>query len=78
MKKILIIDANPSKFSYTSCLAEEYEINAKEKGYKAVCGVDEAGRGPLCGPLTFLHNFFWTFRIRYGKFIYIFSPGDDL
>ena len=28
----------------------QYEINAKEKGYKAVCGVDEAGRGPLAGP----------------------------
>ncbi len=22
-----------------------------EKGYKYVCGVDEAGRGPLCGPV---------------------------
>ncbi len=29
----------------------EYEINAKERGYKAVCGVDEAGRGPLAGPV---------------------------
>lgn len=29
----------------------QYEINAKEKGYKAVCGVDEAGRGPLAGPV---------------------------
>lgn len=28
-----------------------YEINAKNKGYKAVCGVDEAGRGPLAGPV---------------------------
>ncbi len=28
-----------------------YEINAKLKGYKAVCGVDEAGRGPLAGPV---------------------------
>ncbi len=27
------------------------EIAAKEKGYKAVCGVDEAGRGPLAGPV---------------------------
>ena len=34
MKKILIIDANPSKFSYTSCLAEEYEINAKKSGFE--------------------------------------------
>ncbi len=29
----------------------EYEINAKNKGYSAVCGVDEAGRGPLAGPV---------------------------
>ncbi len=28
-----------------------YEINAKLKGYNAVCGVDEAGRGPLAGPV---------------------------
>lgn len=27
----------------------EKELN--EKGYKAVCGVDEAGRGPLAGPV---------------------------
>lgn len=29
----------------------EYEKEAKNKGYKAVCGVDEAGRGPLAGPV---------------------------
>ncbi len=29
----------------------EYEKIAKAKGYKAVCGVDEAGRGPLAGPV---------------------------
>lgn len=29
----------------------EYEQNAKLKGYKAICGVDEAGRGPLAGPV---------------------------
>ena len=29
----------------------EYEIKAKEKGFKYVCGVDEAGRGPLAGPV---------------------------
>lgn len=27
------------------------EISAKEKGYKFICGVDEAGRGPLAGPV---------------------------
>ena len=29
----------------------EFENNAYEKGYKLVCGVDEAGRGPLAGPV---------------------------
>lgn len=29
----------------------EYEQIATNKGYKAVCGVDEAGRGPLAGPV---------------------------
>ncbi|MBQ9965793.1 MAG: ribonuclease HII [Clostridia bacterium] len=28
-----------------------YEAAAKQKGYKFVCGVDEAGRGPLAGPV---------------------------
>lgn len=29
----------------------EYENLLKEKGYNFVCGVDEAGRGPLAGPV---------------------------
>ena len=29
----------------------EFEKTAKLKGYKSVCGVDEAGRGPLAGPV---------------------------
>ena len=29
----------------------EYEQSAELKGYKAICGVDEAGRGPLAGPV---------------------------
>ena len=33
-KKILILDANPSKFSYTACLSEEYEINARQSGFE--------------------------------------------
>lgn len=28
-----------------------YENEAKGKGYKVICGVDEAGRGPLAGPV---------------------------
>ena len=32
-KKILIIDANPSKFGFTACLAEEYAINAEKSGF---------------------------------------------
>ncbi|MDR2777656.1 MAG: NAD(P)H-dependent oxidoreductase [Rickettsiales bacterium] len=33
MKKILVLDANPSKFSLTACLAEEYEIGARRSGF---------------------------------------------
>lgn len=29
----------------------EYEARAAENGFTAVCGVDEAGRGPLAGPV---------------------------
>lgn len=29
----------------------EYENEAYSKGYNCVCGVDEAGRGPLAGPV---------------------------
>ncbi len=28
-----------------------YENNAKSRGFKLICGVDEAGRGPLAGPV---------------------------
>lgn len=30
----------------------EYEEKYYAEGYSAVCGVDEAGRGPLCGPVV--------------------------
>lgn len=29
----------------------DFEAQAKEEGFVAVCGVDEAGRGPLAGPV---------------------------
>ncbi|MGN1194908.1 MAG: ribonuclease HII [Acutalibacteraceae bacterium] len=29
----------------------EYEKQAIAEGFKTVCGIDEAGRGPLCGPV---------------------------
>ena len=28
------------------------EIECQENGFRYVCGVDEAGRGPLCGPVV--------------------------
>ncbi len=28
------------------------ELEAEQNGYSVVCGVDEAGRGPLCGPVV--------------------------
>jgi len=28
-----------------------YENNALSKGFKTICGIDEAGRGPLAGPV---------------------------
>ena len=30
----------------------EYEEKARQNGYRFICGCDEAGRGPLCGPVV--------------------------
>ncbi len=30
----------------------EYEDKKRAEGYKYICGCDEAGRGPLCGPVV--------------------------
>ncbi len=30
----------------------EYEEKRRAEGYKYICGCDEAGRGPLCGPVV--------------------------
>ena len=35
----------------TAMLDYSFEHEAHEAGYKTVCGVDEAGRGPLAGPV---------------------------
>lgn len=29
----------------------EHQLRAQQKGFRAVCGIDEAGRGPLAGPV---------------------------
>ena len=33
-------------------LTYELEAALENEGYTAICGVDEAGRGPLCGPVA--------------------------
>lgn len=32
-------------------LDDSLEQSFRQKGYRVICGVDEAGRGPLCGPV---------------------------
>jgi ribonuclease HII len=33
-------------------LLNDYENQARQAGYQAIAGVDEAGRGPLAGPVA--------------------------
>ena len=33
-------------------IMQKIENSLYEKGYKNICGIDEAGRGPLCGPVV--------------------------
>lgn len=33
-------------------LTYDLEMMLENEGYRAICGVDEAGRGPLCGPVA--------------------------
>ena len=41
-----------------------YEAAANEKGYQHICGIDEAGRGPLAGPV-FAAAAYFTSRSYY-------------
>ena len=36
----------------TTTVTQDYEQATREQGFGAVCGVDEAGRGPLAGPVV--------------------------
>ena len=31
---------------------KEHEEELRKKGFKYICGIDEAGRGPLAGPVV--------------------------
>ena len=39
-------------FPDTTCSRLFFETNAWQKGYQSVAGIDEAGRGPLAGPVV--------------------------
>jgi ribonuclease HII len=42
----------PELFSVTPCTSLHFERLARSRGYRAVAGIDEAGRGPLAGPVV--------------------------
>lgn len=41
-----------SKPKHDEAVSFAYEQAARERGFTAICGVDEAGRGPLAGPVV--------------------------
>lgn len=43
--------SSPKKKPKAAGPTKYHENSRREKGYKRVCGVDEAGRGPLAGPV---------------------------
>ena len=45
------LDVTPKKKAKAPGPTKYHEDSRREKGYKRICGVDEAGRGPLAGPV---------------------------
>jgi ribonuclease HII len=41
-----------SLFAENQCSMLHFELRARSRGFRAVAGVDEAGRGPLAGPVV--------------------------
>ncbi len=60
-----------SKGAYSHQQLQEFDQKAKAKSFRFLFGVDEAGRGPLAGPVTAaavcLHNFDFVNRVGDSK-----------